>query len=127
MTTDFTTADILDEFLPWVPQFKNPDCDPIALSDNSGAWISAHFDFDIEQFLMIQVRQPYLNPEGPTMVDYLFLHISAYGKREFEWDNHSHDFFDTSELMDPYGRFVVWVETLLEGTLYDPYSAKEAP
>jgi hypothetical protein len=109
-----TASQILNEVLPQIPQYKNPSCDPIEISDNTGAWVSAHLDFDYQQFIMLELRRPYLNPKDSTIVDNLFVFINSHGKREFEWDNHPHELFDTSEYMDPYVRFISWVEQMLD-------------
>ena len=114
MTADLTTVELLDEALPKLTQYKNPDCDPITMSDNSGVWVAAHLDFDYQQFLMLEVRKPYINPTTDTIVDNLFLWIKSYGNREFEWDNHPHEFFDTSEYMAPYERFIGWTGQMLD-------------
>ena len=113
MSDDLTAFEILDETLPQLYGLGNPGCDPVDISDNSGVWVSARIDFDVIQFLMLEVRKPYRFPPGGidknTVVDHLFVSLEPYGTRVVEWDNHPHEFFDASEGMEPYQRFVEWV------------------
>jgi hypothetical protein len=89
--------------------------DPLETWDNSGVWVAMHMDWDYEQWYLLEVRKPYKNPDGPTMVDFLYVHWGAYDTWEVEWRNKPRNLFAQEDyILQAQHDFLLWVEGMME-------------
>ena len=105
-----------DKVFEWIRR----DSEYIQVSDTTYIFLSAHLDFDYQQFMLYTVCDQERNEDGnelQTWVSYLYVNYGPYGKVKTEWyDPKPLKFFDAWKEVgiDPYVKLCGWAEELLD-------------
>lgn len=83
----------------------------VPTSDNTGPSVVCYIDHDFIDYALVEVRRPFRNPKGPTIVDFLYIHRHPDGV-DLEWRNKPRELFDrdTEDFFAPYQDFHIWAE-----------------